>query len=346
MISIDATNCDWHWLNFGPTPPLEQRILLESDDDLPANTVAWAFGPTSSDPTPHWYELVTAVSGKWAMFDIFDGLLGESPLVMYDGLHATVALGIPNASSPGIFQDIWWVGPQENGWGMTLTQHRDMLFGVLFIYDANGDARWLVIPGGQWNSAKNVFTGAVYRPKGPPYSACSTQPLYDASKFAIGPAIGSARLSALGPDSLTLDFTIDGISGSRQLQRLKFGPAYPFPVPRVDDLWWGGVTQNGWGLVVTQQYRSIFALWFTYDANGDAIWYAVPSATMTSSNTFGGPLYRPHGSPWLGSAYDATRQTMTPIGTVSFAGQIFGFNFSCTNDARVTQQLGGSRLPF
>ena len=45
-------------------------------------------------------------------------------------------------------QDMWWAGSAENGWGMSLVQHNDTLFGALYIYDRTGKPIWVVMPGG------------------------------------------------------------------------------------------------------------------------------------------------------------------------------------------------------
>src|SRR5690349_7300832 len=77
------------------------------------------------------------------------------------------------------YQDMWWSGPGENGWGMSIVQHRDILFGVIYAYDDAGKPTWYVLPGGTWNDAKTAFTGALYLPTGTPYGA------YDATKFNV-----------------------------------------------------------------------------------------------------------------------------------------------------------------
>ena len=38
--------------------------------------------------------------------------------------------------------------------------------------------------------------------------------------------------------------------------------------------WWKP-TESGWGLTIQQQGTSTFAVWFTYDAQGAAIWHTL-----------------------------------------------------------------------
>ncbi|HEY2630448.1 MAG TPA: fibronectin type III domain-containing protein, partial [Usitatibacter sp.] len=51
------------------------------------------------------------------------------------------------------YQDMWWAGSSENGWGLTITQHSNTLFLAWYVYDAQGNPFWIVMPGGNWNTA-------------------------------------------------------------------------------------------------------------------------------------------------------------------------------------------------
>ncbi len=318
LFSTESTNCQWQPICYTLpgqtclTTPVARRLLVERESDLPPGTVAWAYGPTAENATPHWYELRTAASGRSAYFEVVDGGSGDNATTPDGRILATIALGVPTYSAVGgRYQDLWWAGPQENGWGLSITQHRDALFGELFIYDAQGTARWLVMPSGQWNAAKTAFTGAVYRPRGAPFAAT-----YDASRFAIGAPVGTLTLTPASLDAMRLDYVIDGARGSRQLSRIPFGPPTASPTARLDDLWWGGVEENGWGLVIAQQHRTLFAIWYTYDANGDATWYVAPNVQSYYDGLLGG-LYRPRGSPWIGVSYDASRHALESVGAIT-----------------------------
>jgi autotransporter-associated beta strand protein len=47
---------------------------------LPPGTQYWKYGPTASDPTPHWYVLPASITGNTATFTITDGGLGDDDL--------------------------------------------------------------------------------------------------------------------------------------------------------------------------------------------------------------------------------------------------------------------------
>jgi hypothetical protein len=153
------------------------------------------------------------------------------------------------------------------------------------------------------------FTGLAYVPTGSPFYA------YDPSKFLVGPSVGSVRLAFTGPDNATLDYTLNGKSGRKSLARNQFGPPDITAPAGVGDMWWGGAAQDGWGIAVLQQYRTLFTVWFTYDATGAPTWFVMPSGTWSDAQTYEGRVFRATSSPWLGTTYDATRFSTADVGT-------------------------------
>jgi len=223
------------------------------------------------------------------------------------------------------YQDMWWSGISQNGWGMSVVQHRDVLFSVVYAYDEAGAPIWYVLPGGTWNEAKTAFTGSLYLPKGAPYAA------YDASKFEVGEPVGTATITFNGTSKATVDYTINGVTGHKAITRQLFGAEVSgAPLRGLGDMWWGGSTQNGWGIAVLQQYKSLFSVWFTYDAQGKPTWFVMPAGTWTSSSTYEGKLYRTTGSPWLGHVYDPAMLKVIEVGTykMKFIGDTATFDYT------------------
>jgi hypothetical protein len=221
------------------------------------------------------------------------------------------------------WQDMWWSGPEENGWGLSIVQHRDMLFSVIYAYDAAGKPVWYVMPGGRWNDAKTVFSGPLYKPRGTPYSA------YDASKLEVGESVGGASIAFGDPSRVFLDYSIEGASGRKALSRQPFGPPDAAGGLTVGDMWWGGPQQNGWGIAVLQQYRTLFSVWFTYDATGAPTWLVMPAGYWSDASTYEGRIYRTSGSTWLGRAYDPAAFRLADVGTfrMRFAGDNVTFDY-------------------
>ena len=213
-------------------------------------------------------------------------------------------------AEPLNYQDLWWAGSQENGWGMSISQQGSSLFTVLYVYDASGNPQWVVMPQAAWNSTFTSVTGSLYIPSGSPYSS------YDASRFVANSAVGTASIDFASTNNATLRYTINGVSGSKSITRQVFGNGAA--VGNYSDLWWGGAAQNGWGLSVTQHGSAVFAVWYTYDVEGHPTWFVMPASSNTAPNVVTGTLYRTHGSAWLGATYDPSRLAVTEAGSLTF----------------------------
>src|SRR5206468_2021643 len=130
---------------------------------------------------------------------------------------------------------------------------------------------WYVMPGGSWNAARTAYSGPIYRTHGTPWSA------YDATKLVVGDPAGEATLDVSDPASMRLAYRVGEVSASKALSRQPFGLDDLAPAADAGDMWWGGAAQNGWGLAILQQYRGLFAVWFTYDAAGAPTWLVMPA---------------------------------------------------------------------
>ena len=222
-----------------------------------------------------------------------------------------------------VHQDMWW-NPSENGWGMSLVQHRDTLFGALYIYDRNGKPIWVVMPGGAWDSTHTIYSGSVYKPMGTPFY------VYDAQAMHAGDPAGNVSITFQDANNAVLDYTIAGVTGRKLVTREIFA-AGGASSPDRSDLWWGGAAQNGWGITLLQQASTLFGVWYTYDANNDPFWYVMPGGTWTSTDTYEGALYRTTSSAWVESPYDASKLQVISAGTFKF--QFNGDNATFTYSA-------------
>ena len=248
-----------------------------------------------------------------------------------------VAMNAPDAP----WQDMWWGGMGENGWGVSIVQHRDTLFSVIYAYDASGRPTWYVMPGGAWSADGSRFSGDLYSPRGAPFTA------YDPSKFVVGESVGKASLNFIGGNVAEFNYTIGGVAGSKALTRQAIGPAEsPALTVNRADMWWGGAAQNGWGMALLQQYRTLFTVWFTYDAAGLPTWMVMPSGFWVDASTYEGRVYRPSGSPWLGRPYDAGAFRTTDVGIFQMKFAPDGTaTFGYTVDGR-SGTMALSRQPF
>jgi hypothetical protein len=103
----------------------------------------------------------------------------------------------------------------------------------------------------------------------------------------------------------------------KSLARNVFGAPDSTPMASFGGLWWGGEAQNGWGITIAQQYRSLFLAWYTYDAEGRARWYFVSSGEWIAASVFRGRAYRSTSSPWLGAAYSPAAFASHDVGEVT-----------------------------
>jgi hypothetical protein len=215
------------------------------------------------------------------------------------------------ASGPLDYTDMWWGGEAENGWGLSVNQHGDTQFALLFVYDDAGNPIWYAMPGGSWNGTTTVYSGALYRPTSSPYAA------YDASMFSANAPVGSATITYTSESTATLSYTINGISDSKPIVREPYGGEDGQPTLLVKDMWWAGIQENGWGLSVDHHGKVLFPLLFTYDAAGKTTFYAVPGGAWNGT-TFTGDVYHPTSSAWLGVRYNANAFRANKVGTMSF----------------------------
>ncbi len=269
------------------------------------------------------------------------------------GVH-TYVVTYPNASGTGFdqvyvmfevtsvgpqdYSGMWWAGQAENGWGLSVDQHGGKQFVLLYVYDGNGKPVFYAMPTGNWNDAMTSFSGQLFLPTGTSFSN------YDASKFSANAPVGSATITYTSDSTATLTYTINGISGTKQITRELFSDGVNINVS-VGDMWWGGNEQNGWGMNISHQGSVLFPVWYTYDEAGKATWYTMPGGRWNGA-TYTGDLYYSTSSAWLGVPYDVRLFAPTKVGQISIA-------FIDENTATVTFNVNGvvrtgtiSRQPY
>jgi len=112
--------------------------------------------------------------------------------------------------------DLWW-NPDESGWGLNLVQQGNLIFATLYVYGADGRARWFVASDMQ---AQQVaadrpynFTGTLYETTGPVFSG----------PFNPGAvtrrAVGNVAFEYTPPATGSLTYTIDGTAVTKRVQR-------------------------------------------------------------------------------------------------------------------------------
>jgi hypothetical protein len=213
------------------------------------------------------------------------------------------------AAGPEDYSGMWWAGQAENGWGMSIDQHGNTQFALMYVYDNSGKPIFYAMPGGTWNAAMTAYTGSLYQPTGSAFSS------YDASKFAANAAVGTMTITYTSSSTATLNYQINGISGTKQITREVFSDNVNINIS-VGDMWWGGSEQNGWGMNISHQGSVLFPVWYTYDDAGKGTWYTMPGGQWNGAN-YTGDLYRSTSSAWLGVAYNAGMFSPVKVGQIS-----------------------------
>jgi hypothetical protein len=289
---------------------------------------------------PEWKALSTSlnpIEGFWE-FSVTDGGEGDSDGLANGKIELLVGVAYGDPAAPD-FGDLWWAGIEENGWGISIIQHRDVLFAVIFGYDTVGQPTWYVMSGGTWNATRDTYTGAIYSPRGKPLDT------HVAADFAVGAPVGSLALTFYDTMSARAIITLGGTSTLKYIKRQFFGVRDANATGRFGDMWWAGQARNGWGLVLHQQFGSMFAVMFTYGTDGKPIWYAMPSITRNANDLFEGTAYRTAGSTWPAN-YDPQRHTARDAGffRIQFTNMTAA-TLDFTVDGK-TSRFNLSRMPF
>ena len=231
------------------------------------------------------------------------------------------------AQGPADYTDMWWAGAAENGWGMSVTQHGPIQFNVIFAYDNLGKPLWYVMPGGSFNAAGTVFTGPLFLPTSSPFSA------YNKASFAIGAPVGTATITYTGNSAATLAYTINGVSGTKSIQRQIFAAETSGPNLRTNDIWWATFAEDGWGINIAQQGRVLFPVWYTYNAAGKATFFTAQGGSWNGT-VWSGTVYTHASSAWLGVPYSPSLFTSTVVGSMSI-------DFTDASNATMTYTVNG-----
>jgi hypothetical protein len=111
------------------------------------------------------------------------------------------------------YTDLWW-NASESGWGLAIAQQYGVMFLAWFVYDSAGKPTWYVAS--DCAVSATGCSGALYRTKGPPLG-----PTFDATSVQVF-AVGTASLTFTGSGTGTLNYTVDGVSGSKTISRQLF----------------------------------------------------------------------------------------------------------------------------
>lgn len=255
----------------------------------------------------------------------------------YSTVSNTCSAGAqPPAGIPGA----WWAGQAENGWGLSLIQHANVLVAGWYYYGANGQPTWTIMPGCNWNASFTTCSGQIVASTGAWLGNYSTGPFQQATA-------GTVTFGFVSGQTGTMQWNIGGIPGFKNISKLPLGGTGNSPTG-VDytDVWWGGASQNGWGLALAQEGSVLVGSWYTYNQLGQPVWYLIPPGQWTGQTTYTTSLVRATGSPLIGAVYNPAVMNSVQAGTLvlNFTSSSAG-TMSYTVDG-VSQVKSIARLPF
>ena len=136
---------------------------------------------------------------------------------------------------------------------------------------------------------------------------------YDMFTYTTIPMDGTMALFRAGNTATNMPINFAGQSAT-----ISLAPAGP---ANVQGLWWNsGGTESGWGINITHQANTLFATWFTYDADGSGMWIVMANGAQSSSNpnSYSGTLFRTTGPSFASATWDSSKVVATPVGTGTF----------------------------
>jgi hypothetical protein len=262
--------------------------------------------------------------------------------------------------NPGVanYQGLWW-NPAESGWGINFAHQADRIFATWYTYDTSGKAWWLSMLAARTTPTSNAYAGTIYVNSGPPFN--------NFVGAGVPAAAGSGTLvfrdASHGSFRYTLNTTMPPTTQTKAISRFDLGTGpqptcnYSAATPdfaaasNYEDLWWAaGGTEPGWGINFAHQGNSLFATWYTYNADQTPLWLSALVQRQGSGNVYTGPILQNSGPRF--DSFDTSKVVANPVGTatLTFAdGDNATFGYSVTIapfSGPITQSKEITRFPF
>jgi uncharacterized delta-60 repeat protein len=294
------------------------RSILDVPDDAYLRSIA---------VQPDGKVLVRTADGKDAARINPDGSLDTS-FAATSRVEVIRLAELPEAAN---FQGLWWGGPAQSGWNLTLAHQGEVIFATWATYDDQGQPVWVSMTATQFAPAS--YRGTLYRTTGP-LGRVTLQ------------ALGSGTLVFSSGDEARFDYQLRGtLCGSPAMpgpfqpicedQKVisRFGLAGPQPTcvfnrgedPKVErnytDLWISDPPGSDWGSAVSIAHvgNTIFVTWLTYDLDGSPTWLFGSGNYVYGD--FEGRYIRTRGQSPFSSSYDPKSVTYTDAGEMYIEGK-------------------------
>ena len=132
-------------------------------------------------------------------------------------LAACLCLNAKAVTPTTDFSDLWF-NPNEEGWGVTITQQNNVLFITMFVYGPNNQPRWYVGPSTTFLGASPTgvvtFTGPLYEATGPYFGAAT----YDENSVAVTP-VGNVTFAAGAISNAGISYSVGATTVTKSIVR-------------------------------------------------------------------------------------------------------------------------------
>ena len=249
-------------------------------------------------------------------------LITTSPISVVTGSGTTPVAAVD-------YTGLWW-NAAESGWGMSVTQKRNIIFAAMYTYDATGAPIWYVMSRCELPAATpNACTGPIYK-----VSGGTTPSVAWSGANKLTEVAGTGTLTFSSAKTGKFSFTINGVTGSKDITPQPIATGTTPPSFNFTDLWWNAA-EDGWGMAVTQQFDVSFLTWYAYDAAGKPVWYVTDQCKMLGTRCEG-KVYQVTGGVPLTVAWNGSNKKTVEVGTI-------GLVFTDLNNGDMTYTLNGIR---
>jgi hypothetical protein len=259
------------------------------------------------------------------------GIRSSSITVTSDGLGSPqlfTFIGTGTPAGADNYSGIWW-NASESGWGINLQHEGTVIFATWFTYDTAGKPWWLVMTAGDSGTGKS-FTGTLYKTSGSWFGAGS---------FSAGTPdpVGTGTLTFTDSTHGSFDYTVNGTHQTKAITPQPIGPARTCTysttanlagASNYQGLWWNA-SESGWGINFAHAGSTIFATWFTFDANGAPTWYVTTMNNGGAGTTYTGQLFTETATPFGVTPFVANQPIPAGSASVAFAnGNSAAFSYT------------------
>jgi hypothetical protein len=204
LLAVSAVTLEITGQGFAPTSRVLVANVLKTPSSIEEGRI---LVPLAASDIPASGEVIVTVQNRLASGSCSLNVSGT-----FEVLAANTTAAVPAFD----YSDLWW-NAAEPGWGVNLVQHAsNVVFAVMYTYDAGGKPTWFALPGGSWTSP-TTYTGALYRVTGPAF----TTPAFNPASVNAR-AVGTATFSFSGRDAGTFTFSVDGQQVVKAITRQAF----------------------------------------------------------------------------------------------------------------------------